>query len=77
MARDTNHTGNDVVLGQSLAETAALNNPEHIAGVEAAAVVQRTSVGGERALRNQRRFRVVLLVLLAAVAALLFLVQGA
>jgi len=34
-------TDRDVVLGRTLAETAELNSPEHLAGAEARAAVQR------------------------------------
>ena len=34
----------DVVLGKTLAETAELNSPEYLAGIEASAAVQRATM---------------------------------
>jgi hypothetical protein len=68
----------DVVLGRTLAETAELNNPEHLAGAEARAAVQRAGPDAERIAQNRRRFRIAVLVLflvLALIAALAWLTE--
>ncbi len=68
----------DVVLGRTLAETAELNSPEHIAGTEARAAVQRAGPDAERIAQNRRRFRIAMLVLflgLALIAALAWLAE--
>ena len=68
----------DVVLGSTLAETAELNSPEHIAGAEARAAVQRAGPNAERIAQNRRRFRkamLVLLLVLALIAALAWLTE--
>lgn len=63
----------DVVLGRTLAETAELNSPKHIAGAEAGAAVQRSGPDAEKTAQNRRHFRIAMLVLflvLALIAAL-------
>ena len=68
----------DVVLGKTLAETAELNSPKHIAGTEARASVQRAGLDAERIAQNRRRFRIAMLVLflgLALIAALAWLAE--
>ena len=60
----------DIVLGRTLAETAKLTSPEHLAGAEARAAV--------RIAQNRRRFRITVLVLflvLALIAALAWLTE--
>ena len=66
----------DVVLGRTLAETAELNSPEHLAGAEARAAVQRAGPDAERIAQNRHRFgkaALVLLLVLALIAALSWL----
>ncbi len=68
----------DVVLGRTLAETAELNSPEHLAGAEARAAVQRAGPDAERIAQNRRRFRIAVLVLflvLTLIAALAWLTE--
>ncbi len=61
----------DVVLGRTLAETAKLNSPEYLAGVEASAAVQRARPGAESIARNRRRFRIAVLILVLLLALLI------
>ncbi len=61
----------DVVLGRTLAETAELNSPEYLAGIEASAVVQRVRPGAESIARNRRRFRIAVLILFLFLAAMI------
>ena len=68
----------DVVLGRTLAETAKLNSPEHLAEAEARAAVQRAGPDAERIAHNRRRFRIAVLVLflvLALIGALVLLTE--
>ncbi len=68
----------DVVLGRTLAERAELNSPEHLAGAEDRAAVQRAGPDAERIAQNRRRFRIAVLVLflvLALIAALAWLTE--
>ena len=68
----------DVVLGSTLAETADLNSPEHIAAAAARAAVQRAGPNAERIAKNRRRFRKAMLVLflgLALIAVLAWLAE--
>ena len=58
----------DVVLGRTLAETAELNSPGHIAGAEASAAVQRACRGAEPTTRNWRRFRTAVLIMVMVFA---------
>ena len=51
----------DVVLGRTLAGTAGLNSPEHLAGAEAGAAMQRAGPDAERIAQNRRRFRIAVL----------------
>ena len=68
----------DVVLGRTLAETAELNSPKHIAGTEARGAVQRAGPDAERIAQNRRRFRIAMLVLflgLALIACAFYLID--
>ncbi len=65
----------DVMLGRTLAETAELNSPEHLAGAEARAVVRRAGPNAERIAQKRRRFRKAMLVLCSGVAALAWLAE--
>ena len=58
----TKHGSNqrDVVLGRTLAETALLNSPKHITGIEASAAVQRA--GRKTKTHTGRGNRIALLV---------------
>ncbi len=70
----------DVVLGTTLAETAELNSPKYLAGVEASAAVQRARPGAESIARNRRRFRIAVLILflfLALIIAAIWLAERA
>ncbi len=70
----------DVVLGRTLAETAELNSPGYLAGVEASAAVQRARPGAESIARNRRWFRIAVLILfrfLASIIAAIWLAEWA
>ncbi len=57
----------DVILGNNLAETQALNSPERHAGEDAKAAVARAN-DLARMAANRRRFRIAVLGLIAAIA---------
>ncbi len=66
------------MLGRTLAETAELNSPEYLAGVEASAAVQRARPGAESITRNRRWFRIAELILclfLASIIAAIWLAE--
>ena len=68
----------DVMLRRTLAETAELNSPEHLAGAEARAAVRRAGPNAERIAQSRRRFRKairVLLLFLALIAVLAWLAE--
>lgn len=65
MARGGDPQDLDPVLGRTLAETQALNSPNHRAGEAARAVVGRAAPDAVRRVRHRRAFLVSCLIVLA------------
>ena len=60
----------DAEIGRTLAETAALNAPERVAGQDAADTVRRVSGDRTTIQARQRRFRRALAILVLSIAGL-------